>query len=197
MADFDIKQLIKKAHFDYVGPFFPSFRDQDSKLFVLPDLKNINASRVNGNPYFMRVKFAYQGEQFLLPNEPLVALSLSKTIVETATVGTERKGTVKEYITTDDYQISFRGVCFDENDPEAYPATQVEELDRLFNINAAIEVIDSKFFELFGIRKVVIKDIQYDEMVGYPGAQRYIMTAVSDQDFYADLNNQATVNLLN
>ena len=45
-------------------------------------------------------------------------------------------------------------------------------------------------FELFGIRKIVLKDIQFDEMVGEQGMQKFTITAVSDQDFYADLNEK-------
>lgn len=195
MAEFDIKQLAAKAHFDYVGTPFPLFIGQQFSGAKIPDLKTINAELLNGGQYFMRVQFKHQGEVFTLPNEPIVALSLAKTIVETATVGTLRKGTVKEYITTEDYQIGFRGICVDEEDLERYPSEQVETLNRLFEINEAIEVVNNKFFELFGIRNIVLKDIQFDEMVGQPGMQRYAMFGVSDQDFYADLNEKGRTSI--
>ncbi|AUS06483.1 DUF6046 domain-containing protein [Pseudotamlana carrageenivorans] len=197
MAEFDIKELVAKAHFDYVGPAFPQWWGKNKTAFVIPNLENVSAAYLNGHtPYFMPVKLLYNGQTFTLPNEPLVGLSLAKTIVETATVGKHRKGTVKEYITTEDYQISFRGVCFDEDNMEAYPAIEVKNLNRLFEINEAIEVIDNPFFELFGIRSIVLKDIQFDEMAGQLGMQRYVITAVSDQDFYADLSEQKIINVL-
>lgn len=125
-----------------------------------------------------------------MPNEPLISLGLTKTIVETATVGKYRKGTVKEYICTEDYSITIKGVCIDLDDPEIYPADQVGLLNDLFDINDALEVESNPFLELFGIRKIVLKDIQFDEMIGEQGVQKYTITAVSDQDFYADLNEK-------
>lgn len=199
MAEFDIKELVAKAHFDYVGPAFPAWWGKNKKLFVLPNLNTITAELKNGtSSYFMQLKLSYNGETFTLPNEPLVGLALTKTIVETATVGKYRKGTVKEYITTEDYNITLRGVCFSQMDDDGYddyPADQVRNLNTLFEINDALEVVDNKFFELFGIRKIVLKDIQFDEMVGQQGMQRYTITAVSDQDFYADLSELGKTNL--
>lgn len=200
MAEFDVKELVAKAHFGYVGLPFPLWWGKNKKLFVLPNLKNIGSALKNGtSTYFMQVELSYQGEKFTLPNEPLVGLTLAKTIIETATVGKLRKGTVKEYITTEDYQINLRGVCFDENDMESYPADQVDALNKLFEINDALEVENNPFFELFGIRKIVLKDIQFDEMAGQQGMQRYTIAAVSDQDFYADLSERgkSKLNLLN
>ena len=200
MAEFDIKELTAKAHLGQIGLPFPLWWGTNKKTFVLPNLKRISSELLNGSTaYFMQLTLAYKGEQFTLPNEPLVGLSLSKTIVETATVGKYRKGTVKEYITTEDYKISIRGVCADIDDDgelwDDYPANQVDTLNRLFEINDAVEVVDNKFFELFGIRSIVLKDIQFDEMAGQQGLQRYTISAVSDQDFYADLSEKGKTNL--
>ena len=196
MAEFDIKELVAKAHFDYVGPAFPEWWGKNKKLFVFPNLNRVASEYLNGNtPYFVPVTLSYKNEKFPLPNEPLVSLSLAKTIVETATVGKDRKGTVKEYITTEDYKISFRGVCFNEEDIEDYPSEQVKALNKLFNIDDALEVESNPFLELFGIRSIVLKDIQFDEMAGQQGMQRYTISAASDQDFYADLSERETTNL--
>ncbi len=197
MAEFNIKELISKAHFGHVALPFPSWVGSNTKPFALPNLKNITSELLNGSTaYFMQVTLSHQGENFTLPNEPLVGLSLAKTIVETATVGKLRKGTVKEYITTEDYQISFRGVCFDDDDMDVYPSDQVDALNRLFDINDALEVENNPFFELFGIRNIVLKDIQFDEMAGQQGMQRYTISAVSDQDFYADLSERGLTKLI-
>lgn len=134
----------------------------------------------------------------MLPNEPLVSIGLAKTIVKTVTVGKYKKGTVKEYINTDDYIISIKGVCVDKYDPEVYPSDQVKALDELVNISDALQVEENAFFELFGIRSIVIEDIQFDEMIGESGMQRYTIKAISDTDFFADLNekDQTKINLL-
>lgn len=190
MAEFNFKEMVAKLHFDYVGPTFPQWFKENKNLLVLPDLKNISQKEVTGGKYFMRVKLQHKNEQFLLPNEPLVQLGLTKTIIKTATVGKRRKGTVKEYITTDDWTITIRGVCFDPETPETYPADQVAKIKRLcYDVNDAVEVVNNKFFELFGIRKIAIEDLQLDDMVGQEGMQRFIIKAISDQDFYAELTD--------
>lgn len=188
--EFNIKELLIRAAFDYVGPHFPEWWKKNKQKYELPDLKKINASQLRGGKYFMTVRLSHKGQNFELPNEPLISLGLTKTIVETATVGKYRKGTVKEYICTEDYSISIKGVCIDLDDPEIYPADQVALLNDLFEINEALEVESNPFLELFGIRKIVLKDIQFDEMIGESGLQKYTITAISDQDFYADLNEK-------
>ena len=60
----------------------------------------------------------------------------------------------------------------------------------MFEINDSLEVISNPFLELFEIRNIVLKDIQLDEMAGEQGLQKFTITAVSDQDFYADLTER-------
>lgn len=190
MAEFNFKDLVAKAHFDYVGPSFPLWWKKNKAKFVLPNLLDVSEALLRGKPYFTTLTLEYKGEKFNLPNEPLISLSQVKTIKETATVGKYRKGTVKEYITTEDYQITVRGVCVNTEDMESYPSEQVEEINRLFDINDAVQVVGNKFFELFGVRALVIKEKKFEEMAGQQGLQKYTLTAVSDQDFYADLNEK-------
>ena len=144
-----------------------------------------------GGRYFTTLKVADKaGNQFIFPNEPLLSISLAKTIVETATVGKERKGTVKEYICTEDFNINIKGVCVNEKQPDVFPTEQVLELRKMFEINDSLEVISNPFLELFEIRNIVLKDIQLDEMAGEQGLQKFTIIAVSDQDFYADLTER-------
>lgn len=199
MANFSLKELVARSSFDYIGPTFPEWFAKNKKKFELPDLRGINAEQLRGGKYFMRLSLSYKGEKFTLPNEPLISIGLTKTIVKTGTVGTKRKGTVKEYITTEDYTLSITGVCFDEDNPELYPADQVALLNEVMDINEALDVESNPFLELFGIRKLVFEDIKFAEMVGAPGAQSYQINAISDTDFYADLNekNVERANMLN
>jgi len=189
MANFDFKEIAARAAFDYIGLNFPSWWKKNSSRYKLPNLGDINGVLL-GKQYFMTLKVSYKGETFELPNEPLVSLGLAKTIVETATVGRYRKGTVKEYIVTEDYQITIKGICINEEDPEEYPTKQIQLLNKVFEINDSLEIVGSLFFELYGIRNIVFKEIAFEEMKGQPGAQIYTLTAVSDQDFYADLNEK-------
>lgn len=198
MAEFNLKQLLIRAAFDYVGPHFPEWWKKNKNKYELPDLRSINAKQLLGAKYFMTLELSYKGQKFELPNEPLVSIGMSKTIVKTPTVGKDKKRTVKEYITTDDEVITIKGVCIDLFNPEVYPAEQVQLINDLFDIDDALEVENNAFFELFGIRKLVIEDLQWDDMVGESGLQKYTIRAIGDDDFFADINekNKDKVNLL-
>jgi hypothetical protein len=73
---------------------------------------------------------------------------------------------------------------------DMYPARQVALINELYNINDALEVRDNLFFELFGIRKIVLEDMSIDDMVGESAAQRFQFKAVSDNDFFAEINER-------
>lgn len=189
MASFDFKKLTARAFSDYIGPPFPEWWNKNESRYRLPDLRNINADQLKGGKYFMQMKLRTpSGDIYTLPNEPIISLNLVKTIVETPTIGKKRKGTVKEYITTEDWSIGIVGVCFIPGEPEVYPAEEVSLLNELYDIDEALEIVDNPFFELFGIRKLVLKNFSLDEMIGEPGAQRYSFEAVSDEDFFAIIN---------
>lgn len=190
MAEFNIKQLLVRASLDYIGPVFPLWWKKNKSRYSLPDLLGINAKQLLGAKYFMTLKVSYNGEEFLFPNEPIVSIGMSKTIVKMATVGKKKKRSVKEYITTDDEVITIKGVCIDLSDPEKYPADQVKMINDLFEINEAVDIEDNAFFELFGIRKMVIESLDWDEMIGESGMQKYTIRALGDDDFFADLNEK-------
>ncbi len=189
--EFDLKELTARAFLDFVGPPFPSWWENNKTKFVLPSLENISEARSNGSEYFMTLTLEdKQGNKTTFPNEPLVSFSLTKTIVETATVGKYRKGKVKEYINTEDWNITIKGLCVDIENPEKYPTKQVQLLNQLFDKNESLEVVGNKLFELFGIRNIVLKDISFDDMAGKEGIQKYEIKAVSDMDFYAVLDEK-------
>lgn len=193
MATIDIKELTAKAFFDYVGPAFPAWWSKNKTAFVLPSLQNISEAlnSKGGRGYFMTLTLADSGgKKYTLPNEPLVSLSLRKTIKETATVGRYRRGTVKEYINTEDYDITLRGVCIDLDNPDSYPAEQVQHITKLFELNEALEVVGNMFLAQFGIGRIVLKEKTFEAMLGREGVQKYTLKAVSDQDFYADVNER-------
>ena len=190
MAEFNIKELLIRASLDYIGPAFPLWWKKNQSRYKLPDLMGINTKQLLGAKYFMTLKVSHGLQEFLFPNEPIVSIGMSKTIVKTATVGKKKKRSVKEYITTDDEVITIKGVCIDLEDPERYPADQVKMINDLFEINDAVDIEDNAFFELFGIRKIVLESLDWDEMIGESGLQKYTIKALGDDDFFADLNDK-------
>jgi len=143
-----------------------------------------------GRPYFMDVELTSEliGETYRLPNEPLVRVSKTKTIVETIIAGNEDNtgGVVLEQINKGNYAIDIRGIIMnEEHTTPQYPQDQVRKLIEFAESGEAL-VIDCDFLEvLFGIRKIVIIDYEIDAMQGQPYSQRYTLNCKSYQDFYA------------
>lgn len=106
----------------------------------------------------------------------LMDISQQRNIVTTAIQG--RNGTVKEYISDGDYQITVRGILV-EPSPYDYPAEQVRELLRLCRVQAAVQAV-SPFLQLFQIYDVVITDYQLPQLEGYQNMQPFELTCISD-----------------
>ena len=141
-------------------------------------------------PYFMDFFVQALGiNRRRLPHEPLLKFGLRKNIVKTVVAGGQRRGTVKEYINSDDWKIEIKGVCIDPTQPERYPTEQVDELRELCTLNEAVEV-DNDILRYFEIYSIVIESIEFEAMAGQPGAQAYKINAISDTDFYGELTNK-------
>lgn len=187
--EFNIRQAVLNAH-GYVGLPFPNLELGG----LTPDLNRlgnaIQGKNALGRPLFMDC--IIDGQR--LPNEPLITITGKKVIVETVIVGNEHKGTVKEFITTGDYNIKIEGICIEPGQKE-YPQAQVESIIELINKNEALD-FSNELAELFGINRLVIKDYGFGNMKGKPYSQSYYLSCVSDNDFYATLNNQVKLTSL-
>lgn len=106
----------------------------------------------------------------------LMDINQQRNIVTTAIQG--RNGTVKEYISDGDYQITVRGILV-EAGPYDYPAEQVRELLRLCRVQAAVQAV-SPFLQLFQIYDVVITDYRLPQLEGYQNLQPFELTCISD-----------------
>lgn len=186
MANFNIEELKQKALGAYYQrPVYPDLAAR--KVGNQQDIQTGvgTSARKNhlGRSYFMDVIL----DGITLPNEPLITISGQKRIVETVVVGSERRGSVKELISTDDYRIQIEGICYDPL-KKNYPQKQVEDIIRLCEAPKAL-TIENDLTELFRIHKLVVKTYTLDKMKGQPYLQKYTINAVSDEDFYAILKN--------
>jgi Domain of unknown function (DUF6046) len=146
--------------------------------------KSILGNNYNGQQLFMPIKIG----GLILPNEPTLTITGRKTIVETALVGSTRRGTVKELISVEDYQLTVRGICINVHQSQ-YPEDQVKGIHDLFLQNVAHK-IQCGLTSLLGIYRVVVKEISFPEMIGVQHAQAYQLTMVSDEDFILELDER-------
>lgn len=115
---------------------------------------------------------------------PLAVVSLSKTkhIVTTQVVG--MAGTVKEYISDGDYELSIEvglqasrdGAIVDE-----YPEEEMRHLVSFLDKSEVLSV-HSTFLEIFGIDRIVIKGYSSQQMTE-SNIQYMTITAISDNEY--------------
>ena len=119
----------------------------------------------------------------LLINDATVSISKQKQIVKTALVG--RKGTIKEYITDGDYQISISIglIAVDSNNEiiDQYPEKAMGVLREILEVDSALEV-SSVFLDLFGVNRMVVTGFSAKQMT-YANRQVVEVSAISDDDY--------------
>jgi hypothetical protein len=153
----------------------------------------------NGICYFMPVVFEHTDLKTKKTtvwtfDEAVVSISGKKNIVETPMQG--KKGTVKELIGIDDFEIKFVGVLSNSNDD--YPEQEIQELIKLWEINEAVRMncAFTDYFLMSNNKKntdyVVIKSLDFPAMEGFEDIQIITMGLVSDTPFEIELNNEIT-----
>lgn len=118
----------------------------------------------------------------LVVNDAVVNISREKHMVRTTLVGLS--GTIKEYISNGDYDISITvgivavrdGVIVDE-----YPEEGIREVREFLDENKAIEV-SSVFFELFDISRIVVTRFALNQDT-HSNRQTIDVKALSDEDY--------------
>lgn len=162
-----------------------------TKLFkiddVTPDLKD--RTSYLGTPVYSNLEikpFNYEtleGEQISILNgviidTVLISISQTKNIVTTSIQG--RNGTVKEYISDGDYQISIEGKIVSKTNN--YPESEVAELIQICKapISIPADSIVSEYLSFFGIHSFVIESFDFPQNEGVRNEQEFSISALSD-----------------
>lgn len=129
--------------------------------------------------FFMPVYIKVDDAEIEIP-QAMINISGKKTIVETALVG--RKGTVKELICTDDYNVSIR--LYIQSGDGTYPEEQIEQIQKLWKEDKAVELQCALTDLLFDEGdKIVLKSISYPSIAGAEDFQQVDIEAVTDAPF--------------
>lgn len=105
----------------------------------------------------------------------LFVVTQSKNIVITNVQG--RNGSIKEYISDDDYNITITGIIAGQNN--VYPKTEVLALKKILDSPVAINV-NSWFLNQFGVHSIVVKDYNFNQEAGRNSQQAFSISAISD-----------------
>jgi hypothetical protein len=130
------------------------------------------------------------GEMIII-DEAIITLTQKKNIVSTSIIG--GKGTVKEFITSEDIEIKISAalVALDDagNIIDEYPEEGVRALRKILDSEGTISTRNtnnpnqtSKFLAMFDIDRIVITDYSITDM-GYSNRQEISIDAVSDYDY--------------
>jgi hypothetical protein len=101
----------------------------------------------------------------------------SKNIVKTSIQG--RPGTVKEYISDGDYEITINGIIV-EPFSSAYPVSQVQDFLRLMRHQDSLIAI-CPFLQLFNVYNVVVESYNLPQQIGFQNQQVFSINAISDE----------------
>ena len=88
-----------------------------------------------------------------------VRVNKSNTIVETPLTGI--KGTVKEYISAQDYSIEIKASLF-TGMPGYFPYDEMEALNELLDVPESLKIA-SKILEIYGVQDVVMESADFDQ----------------------------------
>lgn len=191
--EFDAKKILLSVlgykGLPFPGAFIPSKETLDTReafdykggsreVKTLSDKGSLLRRKdLQGRWYFMPVVFSHKGKDYEIPNA-VVSVTGKKNIVETSMVG--RKGTVKELISLDDYEITIAGVVTDTDFPESGLST----LNELYNINEAV-TLKCALTDIFLEEEdnVVIKSVNFSETRGMESAQLFTISLLTDRSF--------------
>jgi hypothetical protein len=168
-----------RQELDFEG--LPISSDDEGTEFV--QVRNsLNTTLPDGRTLFMPMRLG----GLILPNEPSISISSRKNIVETPLAGSTRRGTVKELISIEDWQVTIRGIALNFQSKLVYPEDQVKALRDLYETNESLDVMCA-LTNLLGIYRLVITSFELPEMIGIQHAQAYQFTCISDEDFLLEL----------
>lgn len=107
----------------------------------------------------------------------LITVSMQKTIITTPTQGSD--GTVKEYISKGDYNITFNGVLVSE-EPDQFPESDFLDLIELLDAPISLPVV-SEFLGFFNIDEIVVTNYGAPQASGSRDMQPFNFSALSDK----------------
>ena len=108
--------------------------------------------------------------------DAIVNISLNNEIVRTKVTG--RKGTIKEFISNDDYNISIQALLVNTTRGKA-PEVEVRAANRLLSAPVAIDVV-SKFLEWMGIYQIAITNVKISTVPGFVNFKAIEIQALSN-----------------
>lgn len=133
----------------------------------------------------LEIKWASESVWWKFPIEPVISISgknnvVKRYVLKVASKDAERRGSVKELWTQDDYEINISGIFISKKD-DMLPKDNLRTLRRYCEAREVIEV-RSPLFTLFNIKKMVIEEFQFPFTKGMENQMFTIRGSSDDVD---------------
>nr|DAS36141.1 MAG TPA: hypothetical protein [Caudoviricetes sp.] len=157
----------------------------------------LDLGELEGRTWLTSLALKHGGKEFVF-NECLISLNMEKNIVTTALQG--RNGTIKEYISDGDYNITIdAGISNYTIDQEGehnidYPIDAVAELKNILSLPETLEV-QSDFLEIFGIKSAVVKSFDLQQET-HSNRQSINIQMLSDEPYEIRLKEENDVKVV-
>ena len=178
----------------HVLPPIPFLPIKNQEIYQVDDWGVEHALWMNDAPIdeesqFFPFSFKRESEDqfYLLPWEPMISISARNIIAKrhVAKAGSKLIGTIKERISTDDFEITITGAFYGEKMrgayPETYPREDMERLRDYFLIPERLQV-KSEPLQILGVNYISIEEVNFPFTKG-ENVQAYEIKAVSDFDW--------------
>lgn len=157
----------------------------------------LDLGELEGRTWLTSLALKHGGKEFIF-NECLISLNMEKNIVTTALQG--RNGTIKEYISDGDYNITIdAGISNYTIDQDGehnidYPIDAVAELKNILCLPETLEV-QSDFLEIFGIKSAVVKSFDLQQET-HSNRQSINIQMLSDEPYEIRLKEENDVKVV-
>lgn len=141
-----------------------------------------------GLPIFQRIYFDDKGDLLEL-TDALVDVSLHRIIIKTQINGMD--GTIKEFISNSDYDVTIRGFLIGSN-PYKAPEKEIRKFRKYFTDKKKQLSVTGKIFDLLGIDKLVVEEWSLPQLPTYINIRPFELKCVSDLGYevYDKLNKE-------
>lgn len=141
------------------------------------DLLNTSSFSQFGTPVFSDIEFDLDGDKVKIIHS-VIEVTRQNTIVAMPLQG--RNGTVKEYISAQDWVVTVRG-SIQSTDPQKYPLEDIRTIVKMMGKGERIEVV-SEYLALFDIHSIVLESDNYPQNEAQQNIQQFELRFLSDED---------------
>jgi len=174
MITYELNELYQQAFGKFIiYPGATNFRNFAEGFVPSPLLSKQKRQSLLGTPILMPLKL----DDYEFPLEPLIDVSLSKSIVVNRMVNAETN--VLEDMGLDNFKLTIRGFLISET-PDTAPLDELRRLVQLVKQRKSHKV-GNELLNAFGIRELAIKSARFGDPAGGIEFKPYSLECISDE----------------